>query len=202
MNARRLTMVAVVLSVGSFTLGGPALAQEAAGRWRSEHVNCYKVVGEARDTWPGAGNVSTGVIARSGLLNGTTQYVYDTEGFPTPDPNVVTFGAALTLTTKRGIVAARVLFLFDVATGIVDVDRHDRSQFEHREVRRSDRDTLVPLRHDHQSGWRRAGLPVVRHRPSVPRQIGDVNANGTQPSSLGRFVPFNRVQLSQPIGRS
>ena len=117
MNARRLTMVAVVLSVGSFTLGGAALAQEAVGLGRSEHVNCYGVVGEARDTWPGAGNVSTGVIAGSGLLNGTTQYVYDTEGFPTPDPNVVTFGAALTLTTKRGIVGARVLFLFDFVTG-------------------------------------------------------------------------------------
>ena len=30
---------------------------------------------------------------------------------------MVTFGAGLTLTTKRGIVGARVLFLFDVVTG-------------------------------------------------------------------------------------
>lgn len=117
MNARRLTMVAMVLSVGSFALGDPALAREAAGPGRSENANCHKVLGEARDTWPGAGNVSTGVIARSWLLNGTTVYVYDTEGFPTPDPNVVTFGAALTLTTKHGNVAARVLFLFGFATG-------------------------------------------------------------------------------------
>jgi hypothetical protein len=102
-------MVAVVLSVGSFTLGGAALAQEAAGLRRSEPVNCHRVVGEARDTWPGDGNVSTGVMASLGLLNGTTQYVYDTEGFPTPDPNVVTFGAGFTLTTKRGTVGGRVL---------------------------------------------------------------------------------------------
>jgi hypothetical protein len=117
MNARRLMMVAVVLSVGSVTLGGAARAQEAVGLRRSAHVNCYKVVGEARDTWPGAGNVSTGVIASFGLLNGATQYVYDTEGFPTPDPNVVTFGAGLTVTTKHGTVGGRVLFLFDVVTG-------------------------------------------------------------------------------------
>lgn len=30
---------------------------------------------------------------------------------------MVTFGAGLTLTTKRGVVGARVLFLFDVVTG-------------------------------------------------------------------------------------
>ena len=116
MNARKLRLVALVLAVGSFTLGGTALAQEAVGLGRSEDV-CYRVVGEARDTWPGAGGVSTGVMAASGLLYGTTQYVYDTAGFPTPDPNVVTFGAALTLTTRHGMAAARVLFLFDVATG-------------------------------------------------------------------------------------
>jgi hypothetical protein len=125
MNARRLTMVAVVLGVGSFTLPGAALAQEAVVG-RSEHGNCHSVVGQARDTWPGEGGVSTGVITGSGLLNGATQYVYDTEAFPTPDPNVVTFGAQLTLTTKRGIVEARVLFLFDFVTGtwtsIVTID--------------------------------------------------------------------------------
>ena len=128
MNARRLMMVAVVLSVGSFTRGGAALAQEAVGLRRSTQVNCHGVLGQARDTWPGAGNVSTGVIAGFGLFDGTTQYVYDTEGFPTPDPNVVTFGAELTLTTKRGIVEARVLFLFDVVTGtwtsIATIDPH------------------------------------------------------------------------------
>ena len=116
MNARRVMTVTVVLIVGSFTLGGTALAQEEDSLARLEHGNCYSVVGQARDTWPGAGSVSTGVI--TGLLNGATQYVYDTEGFPTPDPNVVTFGAGLTVTTKRGIVGARVLFLFDVVTGI------------------------------------------------------------------------------------
>ncbi len=117
MNARGLTMVAVVLSVGSLTLGGPAFAHEAVGLGRSENVYCHRVLGEARDTWPGAGNVSTGVITRSWLLSGTTEYVLDTQSFPTPDPNVVTFGAALTITTKHGNVAARVLFLFGVATG-------------------------------------------------------------------------------------
>lgn len=117
MNAHRLTMVAVVLSIASFTLEGAAAAQEAGALGRSEDGRCHRVEGEARDTWPGAGNVSTGVMAASWFLYGTTEYVYDTEGFPTPDPNVVTFGAALTLTTKRGLVGARVLFLFDFVTG-------------------------------------------------------------------------------------
>lgn len=117
MNARMMTRLAVAVLGGWIAVGGQASAQEAGGPGRSDAENCYRVMGEARDTWPGTGNVSTGVLVGARLLNGTTQYVYDTASFPTPDPNVVTFGAALTLTTRRGVVSARVLFLFDVVTG-------------------------------------------------------------------------------------
>ena len=118
MNARKVTMIAAVLSFGLFTLDESALAQEERGIAQSQDFNCYTIKAEAHDTWPGAGNVSTGVITHSGLLNGTTQYVYDTDAFLTPDRNMVTFGAELTLTTNHGVIKARVLDLFNVATGI------------------------------------------------------------------------------------
>ncbi len=117
MNARRATTIAAVLSLALCTLEKPALAQEERGVAQSPDFTCYLIKAEAQDTWSG-GNVSTGVISRSGLLNGTTEYVYDTDAFPTPDPDMVTFGAALTITTKHGLVKARVVNLFNVATGI------------------------------------------------------------------------------------
>jgi hypothetical protein len=118
MDARTMTRLVVLLIGGTLVVEATALAQEAGGPGPAEESHCYRVMGEARDTWPGAGNVSTGVMAGSRLLTGTTQYVYDTAGFPTPDPNAVTFGAALTVTTKRGLLEARVVFLFDIVTGL------------------------------------------------------------------------------------
>jgi hypothetical protein len=118
MNTRKITMIAAVFSFGLLTLEESALAQEERGTAHSRDFNCYAIKGEARDKWPGAGFVSTGVVTRSGALDGTTEYVYDTDAFSTPDANMVTFGAELTLTTRYGLVKARVVFLFNVATGI------------------------------------------------------------------------------------
>jgi hypothetical protein len=118
MNARTRTRLVALLIGGTLVGEATALAQDVSGLGRSEESRCYRVMGEAQDTWPGTGNVSTGVMAGSRLLTGTTQYVYDTAGFPTPDSNAVTFGAALTLTTKRGLLEARVVFLFNVVTGL------------------------------------------------------------------------------------
>jgi hypothetical protein len=118
MHARQVTAIAAVLSFGLLTLEESALAQEDRGVAHSQDFNCYTIKGKAHDTWPGTGSVSTGVITHAGPINGPTQYVYDTDGFPTPDPDTVTFGAALALTTRYGMVKARVLFLFNVATGI------------------------------------------------------------------------------------
>jgi hypothetical protein len=118
MNARRVTMIAAVLSFTLCTVEESALAQEARGVAPSQEFTCYTIKAEVFDTWPGAGNVSTGVVRHSGLLNGTTEYLYDTDAFPTPDPDMVTFGAGLTVATKHGLVGARVVNLFNVATGI------------------------------------------------------------------------------------
>lgn len=118
MNARTVTMIAALLSVGLFTPEESALAQEESAVAQSHDFNCYNIRAEAHDTFPGTGNVSTGVITHSGLLNGTTRYVYDTDAFSTPDPDVVTFGADLTITTNRGQAKARVMVLFNLVTGI------------------------------------------------------------------------------------
>ena len=118
MNARRVTMIAAVLSLALCTLEEPGLAQEESGAAHARKSHCYAIKAEAHDTWPGSGNLSTGVIRHSGLLNGTTEYVYDTDAFPTLDPDMVTFGAGLTVTTKHGLLRARVVNLFNVATGI------------------------------------------------------------------------------------
>jgi len=117
MNARKVVRLAAVFSFGLLTLAEPALAQEEKVA-QSQGFACYAIKAKAYDTWPGAGGVSTGAMTHAGALNGTTQYVYDTEAFSTPDPDTFTFGAAWTLTTKYGMVKGRVLFLFNVATGI------------------------------------------------------------------------------------
>jgi hypothetical protein len=118
MSARKATMIAALLSVALLAAEESALAQEERDVAQSQDFNCSAINAQAHDTWPGAGNVSTGVIRHSGRLNGTTQYVYDTDGFTTPDANMVTFGAGLTITTRHGMAKARVVFLFNIATGI------------------------------------------------------------------------------------
>ena len=117
MNARKVVRLAAVFSFGLLTLAEPALAQEEKVA-QSQGFACYAIKAKAYDTWPGAGGVSTGAMTHAGALNGTTQYVYDTDAFSTPDPDTFTFGAGWTLTTKYGMVRGRVLFLFNVATGI------------------------------------------------------------------------------------
>jgi hypothetical protein len=118
MKVRKGMLIAAVLSFGLLTLDESALAQEEDLVAQSHDFNCHNIKAEAHDTWPGAGNVSTGVITHSRLLKGTTRYVYDTDAFPTPDPNMVTFGGELTITANHGLVKARVVNLFNIATGI------------------------------------------------------------------------------------
>jgi hypothetical protein len=117
MNGRTVGMTAALLSFGLFTLQESALAQEERVG-QSQGFTCHAIKAKAYDTWPGAGGLSTGVLTHAGALNGTTEYVYDTDAFSTPDADTFTFGAGWTLTTKYGMVKGRVLFLFNVATGI------------------------------------------------------------------------------------
>jgi hypothetical protein len=55
MNARKVAMIAAVLSVGLFTLEESALAQEESAVAQSRAFNCYTIRAAAHDTWPGAG---------------------------------------------------------------------------------------------------------------------------------------------------
>ena len=170
MNARKVATIAAVLSLGLLTLAESALAQEERVA-QSQGFTCYAIKAKAHDTWPGAGNLSTGVLTHAGALNGTTQYVYDTDAFSTPDSDTFTFGAGWTLTTKYGMVKGRVLFLFNVATGIwTSIATIDPNTSTGKFCRCS-RYGLVPQRYDHQSGGRRADLPIRRFRPSLSRNI-------------------------------
>lgn len=83
-----------------------------------ERRDCRRIRAKVQETFPGTGNESTGVISGAGPLVGTEHYVFDTAAFPTPDPNVVTFGAELTITTQHGVVMARAISLYNFVTGI------------------------------------------------------------------------------------
>jgi hypothetical protein len=75
MNRRNVTMIAIVLSFGLFALDESALAQEERGMAHSRDFNCHTIKAEAHDTWPGAGNVSTGVALGSSTERHTTPMI-------------------------------------------------------------------------------------------------------------------------------
>ena len=104
----KLTLVAVVVIAGVFS------SEQSA----SAHSNCREVKGTWFEVYPGTGNASTGTITKSAILRGTTETVFDSDSFPTPDPTTVSFTADLTITTHHGKLKARSVFIFDLGTGL------------------------------------------------------------------------------------
>jgi hypothetical protein len=79
-------------------------------------ANCKEVRGSFSEYWAG-GNDSTGIIANSGWLNGTTLVVFNSAGFPTPVSSAFSYTGAFVLTTSQGQLKGTRLFVSDLATG-------------------------------------------------------------------------------------
>ncbi len=117
MNARTrklMTLVAIVLSFGLFCMEQSTSAQ-------SPNSNCKQAKGKEVDVYPGSGNATFGTITNGGILNGTTEHVFTSGAFATPDPTTVSFTGDFTLTTNGGQLKTSNVYLYDVATGLSTV---------------------------------------------------------------------------------
>ena len=114
MNARKVTMMAAVLSLGLFILEEPALTKHATAQ---KQGHCKQVKGHQEGFFDAGTNTNFGIVTNGGRLNGTTEEAFGVGSLPTPDPTTVTFIADFTLTTTRGQLKASNVYLFDFVSG-------------------------------------------------------------------------------------
>jgi hypothetical protein len=119
MNARKVTMMAAVLSLGLFTLEESALALHDHGRKPEGPPHCKQVKAQSFEVSTDPAT-ATGTISRGGVLNGTTlaAFVLDCPGcingaLFTPDPTTVSFTGHYTLTTNHGELKAYNVYLYN-----------------------------------------------------------------------------------------
>ena len=106
-NAKLVTSVATMLTLGLLCLKQPALAQS----------NCKEAKGNLVESFDGV-STSTGTLTNAGWLDGTTVAVFNSPGYPTPDPTQVTFASTFTLTTNQGqLKGSNRVYLFDFVRG-------------------------------------------------------------------------------------
>lgn len=125
---RLATRLALVLTVCMFVFESAALAQSPAallssGRTarnapvgRSASSNCKQAKGYFFDTFDLNLGGTTGTITMGGSLNGTTTTVYNPAAVFTPDPNVVSYIAELTITTQNGQLKTDNVYIYNFAT--------------------------------------------------------------------------------------
>ena len=80
--------------------------------------NCRDTKGNFVEVFNPQNNLATGTISNAGWLNGATQGVIDTAGFPTPDPNKFSYGSPISIATGKGVLKGRRIFVTDVITGL------------------------------------------------------------------------------------
>jgi len=110
-NGKRMTLVAFVLTFCLFSL-------EQSTRARSGNSNCKQVKGTSIEYLGSPCCTDTGNITNGGMLNGTTEYVYNPAFVVTPDPNVVSYISEFTLTTNRGQLKASNVYIYNLVTGL------------------------------------------------------------------------------------
>jgi hypothetical protein len=101
-----------VIKITPFALGLVVLGHAAFAQ-----SNCKDAKGNLVEVFNGA--ASTGTLTNGGWLNGTTVSVFNSPGYPTPDPTEVTFASTFTLTTNQGqLKGSNRVYLFDLVRGI------------------------------------------------------------------------------------
>jgi hypothetical protein len=88
--------------------------------------NCRDTKGNYVEVFNPQTNLATGTISNAGWLNGATEVLIDTAGFPTPDPNKFSYASSMSIATRKGVLKGRRFFLTDVVTGfgvdMTDID--------------------------------------------------------------------------------
>lgn len=132
-TTKKFMMLAAILSVCLVSLGQSTSAQslpnnpwmkvqddsaEQSAAAQSECCNCSQAKGYWFDTLdPNTGN-TTGRITIAGILNGTTVTVYNPAFVITPDPNVVSYIAETTITTRQGQLKTSNVYIYNFVTGL------------------------------------------------------------------------------------
>lgn len=110
MNAKTrnlITLGVVVLSLCLLSLQEIASAQSAN--------NCMRVKGTFLDVT--SGGSTTGTITNGGILNGTTETVFNGD-FAFPDPTTVSFTGDYSVSTERGVLKTHNVYIFDFVRGV------------------------------------------------------------------------------------
>jgi len=103
-----LTAVMTMLTLSLLCIERPALAQS----------NCKEAKGNFVESFDGV-STTTGTLTNGGWLDGTTVAVFNSPGYPTPDPTEVTFASTFTLTTNQGqLKGSNRVYLLDLVRGI------------------------------------------------------------------------------------
>jgi hypothetical protein len=110
-TGKRMTFAAFVLTLCLFSLEQSTLA-------RSRNSNCKQVKGNSLEYLASTCCTDTGTITNGGILNGTTEYVYNPAFVVTPDPNVVSYISEFTLTNNRGQLKASNVYIYNLVTGL------------------------------------------------------------------------------------
>ena len=135
MTRKLMTLVAIMLTFGLFSLEQTASAQSPHNNpWigkgaeresakqstlaQSAKSNCKQAKGKFIDvvTFP----TTTGTITKGGILNGTTETVYNPDFVFTPNTNnqVVSYIGDLTITTHQGELKTSNVYIYNFATGL------------------------------------------------------------------------------------
>ena len=116
--------VIVVASLISISMASSASAQsqrsDASSAMRRQH-DCREIRAESIETVGDVAKfIQIGVITNGGILDGTTEYVFDpaTGSVRVTDPDVASWFSVFTLTTKRGELKAHNVFLYNLVTGL------------------------------------------------------------------------------------
>ena len=140
MTRKLMTLVAVMLTFGLFSLEQTASAQsphnnpcigkgaeresaEQSTLPQSAKSKCKQAKGYFFDTIDLSIGGTTGTITNGGILNGTTETVYNPDFVFTPNTNnqVVSYIGDLTITTHQGELRTSNVYLYDFATGLFTV---------------------------------------------------------------------------------
>jgi hypothetical protein len=123
---KTLTLLAMVLTFGVFSLAQSTSAQEQSASAPSTRSRCREVKGKLSEV--STGNGTTGRITRGGILNGSTQLIFTSGVLPTPDPTTVSYTDDFTITSNRGVLKTHNAGLFEVETGsFTEIARIDPS---------------------------------------------------------------------------
>jgi hypothetical protein len=118
----------VLVAIGMAVFDQPTLAQSRLSGLASAQSNldsappdqnkCRHTQGKLVEVYVPEKKTAFGKLRNSEWLDGTTATVDSSAPFPTADLNKVSFSSTLTYTTHHGQLKGKILFIFDVITGL------------------------------------------------------------------------------------